>query len=113
MNGTTSINIINVGFIGKNIYKWWTFNGTSSNSWGSFPNLPMPPCLARVKKVRVNLGLVMVQSSNFSHSWPWGLPEVVKASLDPQNQWEFPAPSGKAGYVRKLRFVGDRSWAVS
>ncbi|CAL1130181.1 unnamed protein product [Cladocopium goreaui] len=39
--------------------------------------------------------------------------EVVKASLDPQNQWEFPAPSGKAGYVRNLRSVGDRSWAVS
>mmetsp|Transcript_47756 Transcript_47756/g.97189 ORF Transcript_47756/g.97189 Transcript_47756/m.97189 type:complete len:203 (+) Transcript_47756:1-609(+) len=28
--------------------------------------------------------------------------EVVKASLDPQNQWEFPAPSGKAGYVGSL-----------
>eukprot|EP00435_Cladocopium_sp_Y103_P032329 s3611_g8.t1 len=28
--------------------------------------------------------------------------EVVKASLDPQNQWEFPAASGKAGYVGSL-----------
>ncbi|CAK9033149.1 RNA-binding protein 25 [Durusdinium trenchii] len=30
------------------------------------------------------------------HNWA---EEVVKASLDPQNQWEFPGPSGKAGYV--------------
>eukprot|EP00913_Durusdinium_trenchii_P011074 g10396.t1 len=33
------------------------------------------------------------------HNWA---EEVVKASLDPQNQWEFPGPSGKAGYVGQL-----------
>ena len=35
--------------------------------------------------------------------------QVVKASLDPQNQWEFPPP-GKAGYARTpedLRYEND------
>ena len=94
MNGTTSINIINVGFIGKNIYRWWTFNGTSSNSWGSFPNFPMPPCLARVKKVRVNLGLVL--------EW-FNLATLAMAMGSPGGGESFPGSAEPVGVPSSIR----------